>query len=439
MKYRFMECIFSTFAVPFYEIKTYRSIAMKPNRISNSYQQAPTEQETAMFLYLLRYSLWGTSCSTCINVPNLEEVRMEQIWQLADKQTVLGLVADVLQRLYGTELSVNQKARIIKVAAQYSSEHQRLNDMLKETFTFLQQKGFLPILLKGQGNAQRYPAPLLRQCGDIDIYIGPEDYTKACASIGELVGQEEMKNATQSDKHLHVSFQHVFLELHRIAERMPNPCLNPRYQRLSARWLKRGQTDTVSINGFPVAVPARQFNVLYVFYHIWHHFVLGGIGLRQLCDWCILLHEAAGKIDQEQLLGDLKQLHLLKPWQIMGYIAVEKLGLLPDEMPFYCQRYQKQAYRAWLLILCGGNFGKFKSNRNISRESYWERKFKSFLELHINAFRFFRISPADALLTYAYRIFVGIKGVLADAFPTATQFPPPASCIPSPPHGELPR
>lgn len=39
-----------------------------------------------------------------------------------------------------------------------------------------------------------------------------------------------------------------------------------------------------------VFVPAPGEDVVYVFSHILQHFFFGGIGLRQICDWCRLLY-----------------------------------------------------------------------------------------------------------------------------------------------------
>lgn len=37
-------------------------------------------------------------------------------------------------------------------------------------------------------------------------------------------------------------------------------------------------------------MPRAEEDVVYVFAHILQHFFKGGIGLRQICDWCRLLY-----------------------------------------------------------------------------------------------------------------------------------------------------
>lgn len=374
----------------------------------------PTEEEVEAFLFLLRASLWGSFSSEAGELPDLTQLRAKAIWQLAEEQTVLGHLTEALQKLYGGNLSVEYSIRNIQNATKMFNEHQLLNENVRKAFDFLQSQGLSPILLKGQGNAARYRDPQLRQCGDIDVYIGKKGYQQACACIGQLVGEEAVEQAETSRKHMHVDYGKTTVELHRIAEYMTNPLINVRYQRLTQYWLCHERTDMVQVGDYQVQVPARQFNVFYVFNHLWHHFVFKGIGLRQLCDWCMILHEAAGKIDTVQLEKDLRQLHLLKPWQIMAHIAVEKLGIRPEEMPLYSEKYQEQTEKVWRLILKGGNFGKFELQRNPHSEPYLVRKVKSFVLHNKNSYRLMTISAEDAFFTYFYFLYIGIGKVFAD-------------------------
>lgn len=388
--------------------------AVKQQEKTHKERLTPTEEEVEAFLFLLRASLWGNFAPEAGELPDLHQLRAKAIWQLAEEQTVLGHLTEALQKLYGSNLPAEYKLRINQNAAKMFIEHQLLKENVRKTFDFLQNQGFSPILLKGQGNAARYRDPMLRQCGDIDVYIGKKDFQKACACLGQLVGEEAIKQAGETRTHLHVDYGEITIEPHRIADFMHNPLTNLRYQRLTQYWLRSDRVDTVSVGDYQVCVPARQFNVLYVFYHIWHHFVTQGIGLRQFCDWCMILHEAAGKIDLTQLEKDLRQLHLLKPWQIMAHIAVEKLGLRPEEMPFFSEQYQEQAEKVWLSILEGGNFGKFEIKRNYARESYLERKVKSFVQHHKCVFRLLSVSPEYAFFLYLYFLYAGVEKILSD-------------------------
>lgn len=392
------------------------SKTVKKQEIIYKERQTLAEDEVEAFLFLLRASLWGNFAPEEGELPDLHQLRAKAIWQLAEEQTVLGHLTEALQKLYGSNLPAEYKLRIKQNAAKMFIEHQLLKENVRKTFDFLQSQGFSPILLKGQGNAARYRDPMLRQCGDIDVYIGKKDYQKACACIGLLVGEEAVKQAEQSRKHMHVNHGKISIELHRIAEYLANPLTNLRYQRLTQYWLHPDRTDTVAVGDYQVQVPGKQFNVFYVFNHFWHHFTIKGVGLRQICDWCMILHEAAGKIDVAQLEKDLRQLHLLKPWQIMAHIAVQKLGLRQEEMPLYSEKYQEQTEKVWKLILKGGNFGEFEIQRNYYNEPYLYRKAKSFVLHHKNYYRLMSISAEDAFFSYFHILYTGIEQVIMDIF-----------------------
>lgn len=57
--------------------------------------------------------------------------------------------------------------------------HLLLDSCVAETFTRLAEAGITPVLLKGLAYARAYPKPTLRQCGDIDIYVGEDSYHRA--------------------------------------------------------------------------------------------------------------------------------------------------------------------------------------------------------------------------------------------------------------------
>lgn len=360
----------------------------------------PTGKEIDAFLSLVRTSLWQEP----IKVSDFECVRWSAVWQLAREQTVEGMVAASIKQLHP---GIQEKAKCFEdpdsIAAKFWIQHQRLNKTLIKTFKFLRDRDFYPVLLKGQGNATHYKDPLTRQCGDIDIYIGPTDYVRVCKCIGEFVGEEAILNGGESEKHLHLSLTNkCSLELHRIAEKLYIPKCDRFFQQLSQKNLHPDHVEKVIIEGQTIEVPPLQFNVLYIFNHLWHHLMLKGVGLRQLCDWCILLHDAHDNLDYLKLESDLRRLQLLRGWQILGQIAVQYLGLPKNEMPCFSSRYSKQSSFVWERILDGGNFGRHGRRVNhIDRKKHLFRQKIKALLIHTQSFcANIRISPFDAVWIY---------------------------------------
>ena len=57
------------------------------------------------------------------------------------------------------------------------------------------------------------------------------------------------------------------------------------------------------------------------------HFFVGGVGLRQICDWCRLLWTYRERIDRDLLLRRLQEMWIVSEWKAFGAFAVEYLGL----------------------------------------------------------------------------------------------------------------
>ena len=95
--------------------------------------------------------------------------------------------------------------RLYQTVVRIEQSHAVLNDRLTRLVPMFQAEGINAILLKGQGMARYYPNPLRRQCGDIDLYIGMEDYDKACELVetwGIVSG-----NRIVSYKHFHFDWE----------------------------------------------------------------------------------------------------------------------------------------------------------------------------------------------------------------------------------------
>ena len=61
----------------------------------------------------------------------------------------------------------------------------RLKQILASAVSLLRQHGIEPVLLKGFGLAMLYPNPNLRQFGDIDLFVGLDNFASIFAS-GEI-------------------------------------------------------------------------------------------------------------------------------------------------------------------------------------------------------------------------------------------------------------
>lgn len=319
----------------------------------------PTENEIELFLALSRISLWGDTTEEAEKILKNKTIDWNAILDLAKRQTVTGIIADAVRQLPENLKPENTICEKLTSFLRNSLlQHEKLNSVVVRSMEIFKANDIHAVLLKGQGTAAHYPNPILRQCGDIDIYVGPENYEKACECIKELVGENGVETPDMRDKHTHAHYGNIEIEIHRYAEWHHNLFLRGSYIKFTNYWLKPNFCEKVNILDKEINIPQKQFNTLYTFFHFWHHFVGSGVGLRHIIDWCLLLQNAKGEIDEAQLEKDLKKFKILRGWQIMGWIAVNKLGMTQDSVPCYTDKYMKKAKMVWDKLLEGGNFRK---------------------------------------------------------------------------------
>ena len=102
--------------------------------------------------------------------------------------------------------------------------------------------------------------------------------------LGEITEPEEANK-----KHFAMQVEQWAVELHgtlrvglsKRVDRMLDKVQHDIFYGGQVRSWMNGQTQ--------VFLPAANEDVVYVFAHILQHFYKGGIGLRQICDWCRLL------------------------------------------------------------------------------------------------------------------------------------------------------
>ena len=76
-------------------------------------------------------------------------------------------------------------------------------------------------------------------------------------------------------------------------------------------------------------------DALVVFTHFIKHFYKGGLGARQICDWCRLLWTYKETIDLGLLEIRLKTMGLMTEWKAFAAYAVDYLGMPSEAMPLY--------------------------------------------------------------------------------------------------------
>lgn len=167
--------------------------------------------------------------------------------------------------------------------------------------------------------------------------------------------------------------------------------LRETFEKGSVRIWKDGETEVLLL--------AVENDVFYVFTHILQHFYKGGIGLRQICDWCRLLWTYRSELDVAKLEGRLRLAGLMTAWRAFGAFAVEYLGMDAAAMPFYSDaaKWKRKASRIRDFVLMSGNFGHNRDHSYFEKYPYLMRKCVSFGRRVGDLTRHAWIFPIDSL------------------------------------------
>ena len=202
----------------------------------------------------------------------------------------------------------------------------KLQYILTQAWTALTKAGIQPVLMKGAGLAALYPSPEQRTWGDIDLFVGKDQYHPACAIM-----RETFPNALKFDeeldhyKHYNLIADGISIEIHRVSIGFQHPIDAARYAKMELAGVKNA--CELEIGDLRLKIFEPTFNALFVMLHSWEHMMTQGANIRQLMDLTLLLHHYKDRIDRKRLHTWLKVLHALDVWNLYMYMAVKYLGL----------------------------------------------------------------------------------------------------------------
>ena len=312
------------------------------------------ERHEEVFFSLLRNALWGTP----VEIPQ-GFADWAKVARTAKIQSALGLAGDVMLSDSGiaSAMSSDLKTKIKTFMMANIMTHGKLNNVLVKVVSELDAAGIPSVLLKGQGLAQYYPKPELRQCGDIDLYVGLQRYADSYDILRPLATEIEDRKALEVGKHYDFFVGKVAVEIHRYSDRYPTSKLDRIYQEVSSEGLGKNLVP-IQFAGVEVMTPSDEYNAFYIFSHLFHHFLINGLGARQLCDWMLFLRSRSSHIDMRSLNTTLQRLDMLKPWQAFGCVLVKYFGMPAEAFPFYDPSQESKADKIVKRLLDEGNFGK---------------------------------------------------------------------------------
>ena len=344
---------------------------------------------------------------------SLKEADWQELYAIAKKQCLVGILFDGIQRL-PKELAPEQKLLMqwMVMAEMIRKQNIRLFlDSVKICQNF-ENEGFANCILKGQGNALLYPDPYMRTPGDIDIYLAG-GRKRVMQYINKVCPNQVMR-------YHHVDFpvMKTAIEVHFTPSYMFFPIHNSRMQKWFKEVMGEQCNHRVSLpDGYgEIHVPQVSFNVIYILSHLYRHIFTEGIGLRQLLDYYFVLlkwHTDLTNLtdsnkslpqmtlintDLDALRHKLKYLGLWKFAQAVMFVMKEVFGLSEDRMIVPMDEREGR----FLLdeIMRGGNFGQYDTRLG-SKEN--EGKLHRYLRMSLRNLRFVKHYPTEALSEPLFR------------------------------------
>lgn len=305
------------------------------------------------FFSLVRAGLWKKE----VQLLSYGEIDFADVFQLAEEQSVVGLVAAGIEHIADKKPQKKDVLQFIGRTVQLEQRNQAMNCFIGDLVEKMREEGIHTVLVKGQGVGQCYERPLWRSCGDVDLFFDTWNYERARFFLIPLalhVDEEDKRRL-----HLGMTIDGWTVELHGTLHTEISKRINKGIDAIQREIFTQGKVRVWKDGDADVFLPAPDEDVILVFTHFLEHFFIGGVGLRQLSDWCRLLWTYRDRIDAGLLESRLKDMDLMPEWKGFASFAVNYLGMSVDDMPLYTNipKYRRKADRICRLILRTGNMG----------------------------------------------------------------------------------
>lgn len=312
------------------------------------------ENNQQAFFELVRAGLWEQE----VRLSQFGAVAYSEVLRIAEEQSVVGLVTVGLERVSDVTVPKEDLLQFIGSTLQIEQQNKDLNEYLARLIEKLRKEDVYAVLVKGQGIAQCYEKPLWRTPGDIDLLLSPDNYENAKKILLPLA--IEVETEYKSLKHLGLTMEGGYaVELHG----MMHSRLSGRVDRVIDEAQKDvfygGSVRPWMYEGVSVFLPSPDNDIIFVFTHNLKHFFVGGIGLRQICDWCRLLYTYKDSLNYELLESRIRKAGLMTEWKAFAAFAVDWLGMPKETMPLYSpdNKWKRKADKICSFIMEVGNFG----------------------------------------------------------------------------------
>lgn len=357
------------------------------------------------FYEILRGGLWEND----VQLASFNKIDYSELYRLSEEQSVLGLIAAGIEHIKDVKIPQDEKLKFVGTAIQLEQQNIAMNHFIEIIVGKMRDANIYTLLLKGQGIAQCYERPLWRTCGDIDFFLDESNYNDAKNLLKPLASFIDIEG--KYNKHLEMTIDSWVVELHgnlrcglssRIDKVLDEIYDDTFYGGKVRSWMN-GNTQMFLLGA--------NSDAIYVFTHFLNHFYKGGLGLRQVCDWCRLLWTYKDALNFKLLERRIREMGLMSEWMSFGAFAVEYLGMPSEAMPFYSadKKWKKKADKICDFIMEVGNMGHNRDMSYFNDKSYFMQKVISLNRRCGDLWRHAKIFPMDSLKFFPQIMLMGLS------------------------------
>ena len=358
-------------------------------------QIAPLSHDEELFLKLLSCAL-HSELPEARDFTGLEEASWRRIHRLAASHAVPAFVGDRILTL-PKEALPNRDMRLmifseIELTRRGNAYLTKALGQLQKTY---EAAGLPFILLKGLSLGCFYPDAALRSGGDLDILFHSDaDYERG----NELLRKAGHKLHDDSEvRYGHTAFTYgrTIVENHARAVFFDHKRHNRRFDALVQEAISSGSLITQHHGDYTIKTLPHELNVVYIFIHLFFHWLHWGVGFRQYSDWLLMMTRLKGQLDEEKILSMAKDLDILYPMQLFAQAAIRYLRVSPEIFPFPLlsedDPHTEQIIRD---VIHSGNFGF--AQRPIKAQNKWVTNWRKFRFKMRRSRRLYAITPTHA-------------------------------------------
>lgn len=345
--------------------------------------------EEIKYLDFIRWSLHHTDAALSF----ISEIDWQELLSFAKKQTIIGLFWQGIQRL-GDVANKPSEDDVMDWMGEYTKivrRNTKTNDAVAWLAKFMRSNDIGFFVFKGQTIASYYPIPEMRTSGDVDFYVFKKDWDRTKS----LLEKEVTITDDHSGQHLEFTKDGVPIEMHYHTAVFASGSKQRYWDELIESYFD-DVLDQAKINDVEVPTLPPTLNSIYLFVHIYHHFLKEGIALRQFIDWMMFFEAKHDEIVVSELTAKLERVGLLRAFKAFGAILTEVLGMDVKFFPYsLTDRDKNYVDKIMAIVLRYGNFGKYGRKE---QQGGWKHSIETGLRSFRHITQFFWLSPAENLL-----------------------------------------